>query len=167
MQLSFDAAARLVELVEFRRGPVPAEEAARVLFALASAPAALARSLLDDVVSGDSRLAWRGTSVGLAAPPGADVLLEHAHFVVVDLETTGLSPRTSRICEIGAQRVRALALEDAFETLVDPGVALPPAVASLTGIQPSALRGAPRADHAVRQLLAFTGDAALVAHNAR
>ena len=91
-------------------------------------------------------------SVGLAAPPGADVLLEHAHFVVVDLETTGLSPRTSRICEIGAQRVRALELEDAFETLVDPGVPLPPAIASLTGIEPRALRGAPRAELAVRQL---------------
>ena len=67
-----------------------------MLFALASAPAALARSLLDDVVTGDTRLAWRGASVGLAAPPGEGVPLEHAHFVVVDLETTGLSPRTSR-----------------------------------------------------------------------
>jgi DNA polymerase-3 subunit epsilon len=167
VQLSFDAADRLVELVEHRRGPVPAEEAARVLFALASAPAALARSLLDDVVSGDARLAWRGTSVGLAAPPGADVLLEHAHFVVLDLETTGLSPRTSRICEIGAQRVRSLALGDTFETLVDPGDALPPAVVSLTGIKPGALRVAPRVDHAIRRFVAFTGDAALVAHNAR
>ena len=119
MQLSFDAADRLVELVEARRGPVAADEAARTLFALASAPTALARSLLDDVVTGDARLAWRGASVGLASPPGADVPLEDAHFVVVDLETTGLSPRTSRICEIGAQRVRALELEDAFETLVD------------------------------------------------
>ena len=167
MQLSFDAADRLVELIEARRGPVPAEEAARVLFALASAPAALARSLLDDVVTGDARLAWRGTSVGLAAPPGADVELEHAHFVVVDLETTGLSPRTSRICEIGAQRVRALELEDAFETLVDPRVRLPPAVTSLTGIRQETLRGAPRVELAIRRLLAFTGDAALVAHNAR
>jgi DNA polymerase-3 subunit epsilon len=167
VQLSFDAADRLVELVEARRGPVPAEEAARVLCALASAPAALARSLLDDVVTGDARLAWRGTSVGLAAPPGADVELEHAHFVVVDLETTGLSPRTSRICEIGAQRVRALELEDAFETLVDPRVRLPPAVTSLTGIRQETLRGAPRVELAIRRLLAFTGDAALVAHNAR
>jgi DNA polymerase-3 subunit epsilon len=167
VQLSFDAADRLVELVEARRGPVPAEEAARVLFALASAPAALARSLLDDVVTGDARLAWRGTSVGLAGPPGADVELEHAHFVVVDLETTGLSPRTSRICEIGAQRVRALELEDAFETLVDPRVRLPPAVTSLTGIRQETLRGAPRVELAIRRLLAFTGDAALVAHNAR
>jgi DNA polymerase-3 subunit epsilon len=146
---------------------VPGDEAARVLFALASAPAALARSLLDDVVTGDTRLAWRGTSVGLAAPPGADVPLEHAHFVVVDLETTGLSPRTSRICEIGAQRVRALELEDAFETLVDPRVRLPRAVSSLTGIRQEALRGAPRVELAIRRLLAFTGEAAVVAHNAR
>ena len=167
MQLSFDAADRLVELVEARRGPVPADEAARTLFALASAPTALARSLLDDVVTGDARLAWRGAAVGLASPPGADVALEDAHFVVVDLETTGLSPRTSRICEIGAQRVRALELEDAFETLVDPRVALPAAVTSITGIRAEALRGAPRAQLAVRRLLAFAGDAAIVAHNAR
>ena len=167
MQLSFDAADRLVELVEARRGPVPAEEAARALFALASAPTALARSLLDDVVSGDARLAWRGALVGLASPPGEDVPLERAHLVVVDLETTGLAPRVDRICEIGAQRVRALDLEDTFETLVDPGGPLPPAVASLTGIRPEALRGAPRAELAVRRFLAFTGDAAIVAHNAR
>ena len=60
MQLAFDAADRLVELVEERRGPVPAEEAARSLFALAHAPVALARGLLEDVVEGDARLAWRG-----------------------------------------------------------------------------------------------------------
>jgi DNA polymerase-3 subunit epsilon len=167
VQLSFDAADRLVELVEARRGPVPADEAARVLFALASAPVALARSLLEDVVEGDARLAWRGSSVGLSAPPGEGILLEDAHFVVVDLETTGLSPRTSRICEIGAQRVRALELEDAFETLVDPRVPLPPAIASLTGIQPESLRGAPRSELAIRRLLAFAGEAAIVAHNAR
>ena len=167
MQLSFDAADRLVELVEARRGPVAADEAARSLFALATAPTALARSLLEDVVAGDARLAWRGASVGLAAPPGHDVLLEHAHFVVVDLETTGLTPRSARICEIGAQRVRALELEDACETLVDPRAPLPAAVTALTGIQPADLRGAPRAELAMRRFLAFSGDAALVAHNAR
>jgi len=167
MQLSFDAADRLVELVEARRGPVEAGEAACALFALATAPTALARSLLEDVVAGDARLAWRGASVGLATTPGDETPLEHAHFVVVDLETTGLSPRTSRICEIGAQRVRSLELEDAFETLVDPRAPLPAAIVSLTGIQPASLRGAPRVDLAMRRLLEFTGDAALVAHNAR
>ena len=56
MQLSFDAADRLVELVQARRGAVSSEEAARVLFALERAPATLAHSLLADVVDGDARL---------------------------------------------------------------------------------------------------------------
>ena len=167
VQLSFDAADRLVELVQARRGPVPADEAARALFALASAPAAIARSLLDDVVAGDARLAWRGPSVGLAAAPGAGLALEEATYAVFDLETTGLRPGSARICEIGAQRVERLELTDGFETLVDPRVALPPAIASLTGITDRSLRGAPRAELAVRRFLAFAGDAVLVAHNAR
>jgi DNA polymerase-3 subunit epsilon len=167
VQLSLDAADRLVDLIHARRGPVGADVAARELFALASAPVALARSLLEDVVAADVRLVWRGELVGLADPPGATTALEDAHFVVLDLETTGLSPRTARICEIGAQRVRALALEDAFETLVDPGVPIPPPVSALTGIRTGALRGAPRAELAVRRFLDFAGDAALVAHNAR
>jgi DNA polymerase III epsilon subunit family exonuclease len=168
VQLSFDAADRLVELITARRGPVPPEDAARELFALRDAPATFARALLDDVVEGDARLAWRAAGfVGLAAPAGADTPLEEATFVAFDLETTGLRPGSDRICEVGAQRVRALELADTFSTLVDPGVPLPAPIVALTGIQPAALRGAPRTELAVRRLLAFAGDAALVAHNAR
>src|SRR5919205_3639882 len=116
MQLRLDAADRLVELVEEQRGPVLAEDAARRLFALRSAPVALARSLLADVVETDARLAWRGDAVVLASPPGADVPLETATYVVVDLETTGLRPGSSQICEIGAVRVAGLELTDEFQT---------------------------------------------------
>jgi DNA polymerase-3 subunit epsilon len=167
MQLSFDAADRLVELVQASHGPVGADEAARVLFALERAPAALARSLLGDVVDGDSRLSWLGTRVGLADDPHAGVLLEDAELVVFDLETTGLSAKTCRMCEIGAVRVRALELVDTFETLVNPGTALPALVSALTGIGQEELRRAPRVEHALRRFLAFAGDAPLVAHNAR
>lgn len=167
MQLRLDAADRLVELVEERRGPVYAEEAARRLFALRSAPVGLARNLLEEVVGEDSRLAWRGDAVGLAEPPGADLLLESATFVVVDLETTGLTPSTARICEIGAVRVRELELEEEFETLVNPGVPLGPAISALTGLRDAQLRGQPAAAVAVRKFLQFAGDAVLVAHNAR
>jgi DNA polymerase III epsilon subunit family exonuclease len=167
MQLSFDAADRLVELVEARHGPVPAEDAARALYALRHVPAGLARSLLADVVEGDVRLCWRGANVGLAAAPGAALPLESATYVVVDLETTGLSPATSSICEIGAVRVRGLELEARFETLVNPRRPLPAAVAALTGIDPRELRGAPPVELAVRRFLEFAGDAVLVAHNAR
>jgi DNA polymerase III epsilon subunit family exonuclease len=167
MQLRLDAADRLVELVEERRGPVYVEEAARRLFALRHAPVGLARSLLEEVVGEDSRLAWRGDSVGLADPPGADLLLENATFVVVDLETTGLRPGTARICEIGAVRVRELELEEEFQLLVDPGVPIGPTISALTGLHDSELRGQPHPGIAVRRFLEFAGDAVLVAHNAR
>jgi DNA polymerase III epsilon subunit family exonuclease len=167
MQLTFDAADRLVELVQATRGAVRADEAARTLFALERAPAALARSLLDDVVAGDARLAWLGGRVGLAGEAHAETAIEEAELVVFDLETTGLSASRCRICEIGAVRVRALAIEDTFETLVDPGTALPSFVAALTGIREAELRRAPRPELAVRRFLTFAGDAPLAAHNAR
>src|SRR5256714_5986922 len=167
MQLRLDAADRLGELVEERRGPVYAEEAARRLFALRHVPAGMARSLLEDAVAADARLAWGGAWVGLAPPPGHDLPLEHATYVVVDLETTGLRPGTCRICEIGAVRVRELELGETFQTLANPGIALGRAVASLAGLRAGELRRAPPAAEAVRRFLAFAGDAVLVAHNAR
>ncbi len=167
MQLRLDAADRLVELVEERRGPVVADEAARRLFALRAAPVALARSLLAEVVEADARLAWEGDAVSLASPLGADLLLEDATYVVVDLETTGLRPGSSQICEIGAVRVNGFEIVDEFETLVDPRERLSPVVSSLTGLSDRMLRGAPPPGVAVQRFLAFAGDAVLVAHNAR
>ena len=167
MQLSFDAADRLVELVQARRGAVTTEDAARVLFALERAPATLARSLLADVVDGDARLTWLGARVGLAGDVSEEVAIEDAELVVFDLETTGLSATRDRMCEIGAVRVRALEIDETFETLVNPGIVLPPPIAALTGITTGELRHAPRLEHAVRRFLGFAGDAPLVAHNAR
>jgi DNA polymerase III epsilon subunit family exonuclease len=167
VQLRLDAADRLVELVEERRGPVPAEEAARHLFALAQVPVGMARGLLEETVGSDARLGWRGDLVAIAAPAGADELLEHATFVVVDLETTGLTPGRARICEIGAVRVRALELEERFEMLANPGAPIGPTISALTGLRDADLRNAPPVGAVVRRFLAFAGDAVLVAHNAR
>jgi DNA polymerase III subunit epsilon len=167
MQLRLDAADRLVELVEEQRGPVLAEDAARRLFALRRAPVALARTLLADVVKTDSRLSWNGDAVTLAEPPGAALLLEDATYVVVDLETTGLRPESSGICEIGAVRLRGFEVEAEFQTLVDPGIAIDAGASALTGLRTAQLRGAPGPAEAVRSFLAFAGDSVLVAHNAR
>jgi DNA polymerase III epsilon subunit family exonuclease len=167
MQLRLDAADRLVELVEERRGAVPVEDAARALFALRHVPEGMARSLLDDVVRDDARLAWRGGCVALGVSDAERVPLEEASFCVVDLETTGLSPARSRVCEIGAVRVEALELASTFETLVNPRERLPLQIAALTGIDEHELRRAPSAAWATRRFVAFAGDAVLVAHNAR
>jgi len=168
MQLRLDAADRLVELVEERRGPVPADEAARVVLKLGAAvPVGLARSLLADAVAADARLRFAGDLVALSDAPGESIPLERATYVVFDLETTGLRPGLARPCEIGAVRVTGLELGERFQTLANPGARLQPAVAALTGLRDEELRRAPPVAAAVRRFLAFTGDAALVAHNAR
>lgn len=165
MQLAFDSADRLVELIEERGTPLAAADAARALFALRAAPEGLAHELLDDLVSGDARLSWTGTAVGLARP-ASDPLLEDAEYVVFDLETTGLG-HDARICEIGAVRIASLELVETFQTLVDPGRPLPATISTMTGICEKELRGAPSAAIAVPRFMGFAGGAVLVAHNAR
>jgi DNA polymerase-3 subunit epsilon len=165
VQLALDALDRLVETLE-ERGPLPAVEAARALFATPSISAGLACSLLAELTAGDSRVVCAGSIVSLSGGR-PDPLLEEAEFVVFDLETTGLSAERSRICELGAVRVRALELVDSFQSLVNPGVPLPDPVARLTGLREQELRGAPRVAGVVRRFLDFAADDLLVAHNAR
>jgi len=168
VQLRLDAADRLVELVEERRGPVAAEDAARKVLRLEGAvPVGLARSLLDEAVQADARLRWSGDLVVLADAPGEGLALEAATFVVFDLETTGLRPGTARPCEFGAVRVHRLELTERFQTLANPGARLQPGVAALTGLRDEELRRAPPVSAVTRRFLAFAGDAVLVAHNAR
>jgi DNA polymerase III epsilon subunit family exonuclease len=165
VQLALDALDRLVDTLE-ERGSLSAVEAARSLFATSSISEGLARSLLEDVTAGDSRVVCMGSIVSLV-DGRADPTLEDAEFVVFDLETTGLSAERCRICEVGAVRVRALELVDSFESLVNPGVALPQQVARLTGLDDRELGQAPSIAGVLRRFLAFAGDDLLVAHNAR
>jgi Exonuclease len=165
MQLAIDSLDRLVALVEERGGRVQASEAARHLFAVRQAPEGLARTLLSSLVEDDSRLVWRGSFIALDSAP--DPLLGEAEFVVFDLETTGLSHVSDRICEIGAVRIRGLELADTFETLVAPKTTVPHAVRRLTGLSDDALRRAPGVRTAIRGFSAFAGPSVLIAHNAR
>jgi DNA polymerase III epsilon subunit family exonuclease len=165
VQLALDALDRLVDTLE-ERGSLSAVEAARSLFATSSISDGLACSLLAEVTAGDSRVVCAGATVSLAGGR-ADPLLEEAEFVVFDLETTGLSAARNRICEVGAVRVQALEAVDSFQSLVNPGVALPEPVARLTGLRGEELRRAPSVSSVVRRFLGFAGDDLLVAHNAR
>ncbi len=88
-------------------------------------------------------------------------------FVVVDLETTGGAANgRDGITEIGAVKVRGGQVEGEFQTLVDPGVAIEPFVAVLTGITDSMVCGAPTIAAAVPAFLEFARGSVLVAHNA-
>ncbi|MGY1813134.1 DEDD exonuclease domain-containing protein [Blastococcus sp. SYSU D00820] len=87
-------------------------------------------------------------------------------FVVVDLETTGGSPKDSAITEIGAVKVRGGAVLGEFQTLVDPGCEIPPYISVLTGITTTMVAAAPRIGSVLPSFLEFARGAVLVAHNA-
>jgi DNA polymerase-3 subunit epsilon len=165
VQLALDSLDRLVDILE-ERGTLTVVEAARALFATSSIPDGLARSLLEEVTAGDSRVVCTGMTVSLVGGR-ADPLLEEAELVVFDLETTGLAAGRDQICEIGAVRVKGLELVDSFQSLVNPRVALPEPIARLTGLREEELRGAPATSIVLRRFLDFAGDELLVAHNAR
>jgi DNA polymerase III epsilon subunit family exonuclease len=100
---------------------------------------------------------------------GASVRLSRAEFVVVDLETTGLSASRCTILEIGAVWVGADGRRQPFSTLVNPNVSIPPAIRALTGIDDAMVADAPPVAEALGEFLCWIERfpcASFVAHNA-
>jgi DNA polymerase-3 subunit epsilon len=87
-------------------------------------------------------------------------------FVIVDLETTGGSPASAGITEIGAVKVRGGEVLGEFATLINPQVDIPPFIAALTGITNALVAQSPTLRGVMPSLLEFIGDAVVVAHNA-
>ncbi|MFM8895937.1 MAG: DEDD exonuclease domain-containing protein, partial [Actinomycetales bacterium] len=92
--------------------------------------------------------------------------LSEATFVVIDLETTGGSPASAGITEIGAVKVQGGQVIGEFSTMVNPGHPIPAFIAALTGITDHLVADAPPIAGVLPSLLEFIGDAVLVAHNA-
>lgn len=87
-------------------------------------------------------------------------------FVVFDIETTGFSPVTNRIIEIGAVKVENGQIMDRFSTFVNPEVPIPFEIEKLTSINDSMVMDAETIETVLPKFLKFVGDAVLVAHNA-
>jgi len=88
-------------------------------------------------------------------------------FCVIDLETTGGSPTECGITEIGAVKLRGGECLGTFQTLVNPGRAIPPEITVLTGITHAMVVPAPRIEQVLPALLEFVGEAVIVGHNVR
>ena len=99
----------------------------------------------------------------------ADRPLSETTFAVLDLETSGGSPRLGAgITEIGVVKVRGGKILGTFQSFVDPGHALPYFITELTGITDSMLVSAPFIDEILPTLFEFLGSAdetVVVAHN--
>lgn len=87
-------------------------------------------------------------------------------YVVFDIETTGFSPVTNRIIEIGAVKVENGEITERFSTFVNPQVPIPFHIEKLTSINDSMVMEADPIEVVLPRFLEFVGDAILVAHNA-
>jgi DNA polymerase-3 subunit epsilon len=93
--------------------------------------------------------------------------LHEVAFCILDLETTGGSPATCEITEVGAVKYLAGELVGTFDTLVNPGAPIPPTITVLTGITQAMVIEAPRIEEVLPSLLEFVGNSVIVGHNVR
>ena len=87
-------------------------------------------------------------------------------YCVLDLETTGFSPRLEKITEIGVMKYQDGKVIDKFSCFVNPEKSIPPRVVEVTGITDDMVRNAETIDKVFPKLLEFIKDSVLVAHNA-
>ena len=86
-------------------------------------------------------------------------------YVVVDLETTGLSPYYDEIIECAALRVRDGKIVDEFQSLVCPSRPICEFIIQLTGITNDMLEGQPNIKVVLPRLLDFIGNDIVLGHN--
>ena len=88
-------------------------------------------------------------------------------LVVLDFETTGLSPaQGDRVIEVGAVVLEHGQIKARFQSLMNPGFPVDRFIESYTGITNEMLQLAPPCAEVIDEFGEFLGDHNLVAHNA-
>lgn len=88
-------------------------------------------------------------------------------FSIIDVETTGGSFRQAKITEIAILLHDGNKITERFETLINPGMAIPWFITRLTGIDDSMVKNAPKFHEVAKKIVELTEDRILVAHNSK
>ncbi len=99
-------------------------------------------------------------------PPWYNQAMFDFPVVIVDIETTGLSPRGCKIIEVSALRVENGEIVESLTSLVNPHKHIPEFISSLTNITGDLVREAPDFDDLAPRLASLFEGAAFMAHNA-
>lgn len=86
-------------------------------------------------------------------------------YAIVDIETTGGSPKNSKITEIAIYKHDGREIVDEFVTLINPEMTIPPFIVNLTGISDQMVVNAPKFYEIAKEIVEFTEDCVFVAHN--
>ena len=88
------------------------------------------------------------------------------HYIIVDIETTGLSKTQDRIIEIAAVRFDGTHVLDSYQTFVQPGRRISGFIKNFTWIDDAMVADAPIIQDVLPSFFDFLGDDVFVAHNA-
>lgn len=87
------------------------------------------------------------------------------NYIVLDLETTGLSPKYDEIIEISALKIANDEIVSEFSTLINPNYEIDEFITELTGITNKMLLDAPKFDSIANELIEFLQNETIVGHN--
>lgn len=101
---------------------------------------------------------------------GKSIISLPSSYVVIDIETTGLSPEYNEIIEVGAHKIKEGQIIDTFSSLIKPsmkpyGSYIDEFIENLTGITNEMLSSAPEILEIFPQYMDFIGDNIIVGHN--
>ncbi len=91
--------------------------------------------------------------------------IDEAVFTFLDVETTGLSPRTSRVCEVALIGFQGNCRVCHFSSLVNPGLPIPPETSRIHGITDEMVKNSPAFPALAPRLIALLEGTVIVAHN--
>lgn len=94
------------------------------------------------------------------------IILKNKDYVIVDIETTGLSKERHHITEIAAVQFDGKKIVNKFQTLINPQTPIPAFITKFTGITNNMVKNAPTIDQVLPSFIDFLGDHIFVAHNA-
>lgn len=87
------------------------------------------------------------------------------NYVVLDLETTGLSKKEDKIIEIGILKVKNDEIVDKYSTLINPEVNIDNEIQNLTGITNEMVKNKPLINEIKNDVLDFIGKSTIIGHN--
>jgi DNA polymerase-3 subunit epsilon len=86
-------------------------------------------------------------------------------YSIIDVETTGGSPKSSKITEIAIYNFDGEKIVDEFVTLINPECDIPEFIVRLTGISNKMVENAPKFYEIAKKVIEMTADSTFVAHN--
>lgn len=86
-------------------------------------------------------------------------------YIVLDIETTGISPEFDEMTEIGAAYIEDGEVVRSFNELINPGKSIPLKIVMLTGITDAMVQDAPTIEEVMPVFIDFCGDLPILGHN--